>query len=104
MLVVFAGAGGFCALLAEDAELFYGGVRKGRAREYAGFRGEKVPLERTACHSSSDFWTGYDIFSLLAVLVLKRAERNGIVGIDLKAVTRPRGWRARYWKGERRDG
>ena len=47
-------------------------------------RGATVPLLKTACHSSSLFWTGYDM-SLEAAL-LKREPRKGIVGIDLRTV------------------
>lgn len=43
-----------------------------------------APLFSTALHSSSDFWTGYDM-SLL-VLLLKREPRNGIAGADRSAV------------------
>jgi hypothetical protein len=54
VLVVFAGEGGFGSLLAEDAELFFDVLAWGSA----ALRGEDIPFERTACHSSSDFWRG----------------------------------------------
>jgi hypothetical protein len=54
VLVIFSGEGGFGALLAKDAELFFY-VSASRLRN--GERGD-IPFERTACHSSSDFWTG----------------------------------------------
>ena len=48
-----------------------------------------IPLLRTACHSSSDFLTGYSI--LFWLLLLKRDPRKGIVGIDLSAAARAKG-------------
>jgi len=49
------------------------------------------PFERTACHSSSLFWSGYDIFEEL--LELKRLPKKGIEGIDFRTVLRVKGWR-----------
>lgn len=41
-----------------------------------------IPLFRTARHSSSVRWSGYDI--LLELDELKRLPKKGIVGMDLK--------------------
>jgi hypothetical protein len=57
-------------------------------------RGRDGPLERTARHSASDFSTGWDMAGV--AVVLKREERKGMVGIDLRIVVRVRGWRVRY--------
>jgi len=53
--------------------------------------GVDLPLSRTACHSSFERWSGYDIFSEAGVDELKRDPRNGIDGIDLMAVVRLNG-------------
>lgn len=56
-----------------------------------------VPLLSTACHSSSLFWTGYDMFLSEAEveLELKREPRKGIVGMDFRIVPRAKGCSAR---------
>jgi hypothetical protein len=53
--------------------------------------GQNAPFERTACHSSSFFWTGNDILEEL--LELKRLPMKGIEGIDLKTVLWVNGWK-----------
>lgn len=99
MLVVLAAEGRFGALFAEDAELFCWGLA-GRGRWEGGGRGG--PGERMACHSSSVFWTGYD---MVARLELEKSDpRNGIVGMDLSVGGR-RGEaaaKACWWEGEKR--
>ena len=45
-----------------------------------------IPLLSTACHSSFDFWIGYDMLSDAGVEELKREPRNGMEGIDLRIV------------------
>ena len=56
VLVVFAGEGRFGTFFSDDAELFWGVLLVLSFFLGGGKRG--VPFERTACHSSSDFWTG----------------------------------------------
>lgn len=52
-------------------------------------RGTDGPLERTARHSESDFSTGWDMAGV--AVVLKREEKKGMVGIDLRIGARVRG-------------
>ena len=56
--------------------------------------GYQVPLFSTACHSSSLFCTGYDMFFELELL--KREPKKGIVGIDLRTVPLVKGSKALY--------
>jgi hypothetical protein len=56
MLVIFSGEGRFGALFAEDAELLWRSI----VSIYSYLKGGQmdIPFERTACHSSFDFWSG----------------------------------------------
>lgn len=74
------------------------GEGKGKGREVLeGMCADWVPLLSTACHSSSLFWTGYDMFLSEAEveLELKREPRKGIVGMDFRIVPRAKGCSAR---------
>lgn len=60
MFVVFAGEGGLCAFLADYSELLCLVLE-----EETKQKGEKViPGLKTALHSSSLRWSGYDILAL----------------------------------------
>lgn len=93
MLVELAGPGGLGALLPEDPELLWRGCEcdeEGTAWDYGGPRGGSLgglPLLSTARHSSSVFWTGYDIVLESAALELKRLPIRGM-GIDLSWAAR----------------
>lgn len=56
--------------------------------------GELEPLLSTACHSSSERWSGYVMFADEED-ELKRDPKKGIVGIDLMTVPRMKGESAR---------
>jgi hypothetical protein len=91
VLVVFAGERSFSSFFTEDAELLFAMLACYFDIKVARWQGG-LPFDRTACHSSSDFWSGYDI--LFELLVLKKLDRKGIVGIDFKMVPLVKGWRA----------
>lgn len=88
VLVKLAGPGRLGALLAEDAELLWCEcemrIVQGRICSTCL---EFLPLFNTARHSSSDFWTGYDILLESLALELKKPPIRGI-GIDLREVVR----------------
>jgi len=96
VFVVGAAVGRFGAFFAQYAELLfpicqpqaYWGVNEGRDEKGEKVVGMCIPLLSTACHSSFDFWTGYDMLSDAGVEELKRELRNGIAGMDLRIVAR----------------
>jgi hypothetical protein len=58
VFVEFTGVGSFGSLLADDAKLFCRGNVSCRVQLMSWAIKERIPGVSTACHSSSDFWTG----------------------------------------------
>lgn len=91
VLIVFSSERGFGSLLAQDAKLFFAPAVSGIVRSQRRLSRAGIPLLRTACHSWSDFSTGYDML-LDELDEVKNELKNGMVGIDkLRAVARMKG-------------
>lgn len=87
VLVVLAGSGSLGAFLAEDAELLWGYFQH-FAVPLGGSSAGHSPLLNTARHSSLLLWSLNDILlESEAAFELNRLPKNGMEGIDLRALT-----------------